>query len=346
MDLLSYSLRSHKTGPVVLIKLTEQGTVALISPLLSKLSSDQEILILTTDQSKEIFESFDFIKKNNIYTLKTDSIKNFLFTTRDCLININQQNPSTVIDLQFFSFISMIISHLISPSTIARFGFNQINFSSKLKKITYHKKTHISQLHRQIFEKALSISLPVNKSTQPRMKSIKTISLFPNHSDLLPLRTWPLHKWLSLINSLQEKFPQYQLQIVGEEKDYTILTDALSKNQIDYKGKFVFSSKTVSELIENLRSTDLFISSDCGPAHFARVAGAITLTLFGPESPDVFGGDNPDSFFIYKDLACSPCFNQINGCLSFCSKNVCIDSISVDETIEAISTIIGKYHDS
>lgn len=346
MDLLCYSLRSRKAGPVVLIKLTEQGTIALISPLLNKLSSNQEILILTTDQSKEIFDSFDFIKKQNIYTLKTDSIKNFLFTARDCLININKQNPSTVIDLQFFSFISMIISYLILPSTIARFSFNQINLGSNLKKVTYRKKTHISQLHRQIFEKALNISLSINESPHSRIKAIRTISLFPNYSDLLPLRTWPLHNWLLLIKCLQEKFPQYQLQIIGEEKDYEIITEALNKDKIDYKGKFVFSSKTVPELIENLRSTDLFISSDCGPAHFARVAGAITLTLFGPESPEVFGGNSPDSFYLYKNLACSPCFNQVNGCLSFCSKNVCIDSISVDETIETIRTIIEKYHDS
>lgn len=344
-DLLSRSLRKNKTGPLTLIKLTEQGTIALISPLLKNLSTTREIIVLTTDQTKEIFESFDFIKKNNIYVLKTESISNFILSAKKCLDEIRSRNPGTVINLQFFSFISLSLSFLISPSLIARFGLSDFMSGSRLKKIVYRKQVHIFELHRQLFEKAIGKSLDINDTYQKKKSSIKTISLFPNNSDHLPQRAWPLDKWLKLINRLQDNYPEHQLQIIGENKDHSVIIEALKTLRINFKGNLTFSSRTVQELIENLKTTDLFISSDCGPAHFARIAGAVTLTLFGPESPNVFGGTNSDSFFIYKKVSCSPCFNQINGCLSFCSENKCIDSISVEDAFEEIEKIIGKYHD-
>lgn len=344
-DLLSRSLRKNNSGPLTLIKLTEQGTIALISPLLKDLSKTQELIVLTTDQTKEIFESFDFINKTNIYVLKTDSILSFLKSAIICLNEIRSKNPATVINLQFFSFISLSLSFLISPSYIARFGLSKIASGPRLKKIIYRKDAHIFQLHKELFEKAIGKTLDINETYPHQRSSIKTISLFPNHSDHLRQRTWSLSKWLKLINHLQDNFPEHKIQIIGERKDHKVIVEAIKSQKIDFKGKLIFSSRTVQELIENLRTTDLFISSDCGPAHFARIAGAITLTLFGPESPEVFGGNNSDSFYLYKDVPCSPCFNQINGCLSFCSDNKCIESITVEETIEEIEKIIGKYHD-
>jgi ADP-heptose:LPS heptosyltransferase len=76
---------------------------------------------------------------------------------------------------------------------------------------------------------------------------------------------------------------------------------------------------------------DALVTNDSGPAHFATLTKIKVITLFGPETPVLFGANTPQSNIIYKNIPCSPCVSAYNNRQSTCKDNICIQRISVDE---------------
>jgi len=63
------------------------------------------------------------------------------------------------------------------------------------------------------------------------------------------------------------------------------------------------------------------------------------MTLFGPETPAVFGARTPRSHILWAGLVCSPCVNAFNDRQSACPHNVCMDRITVDRVFETACRI-------
>jgi ADP-heptose:LPS heptosyltransferase len=86
------------------------------------------------------------------------------------------------------------------------------------------------------------------------------------------------------------------------------------------------------------------VTNDSGPAHYASMTSIDVVTLFGPESPAVFGSKSPRSHIIYKGIACSPCVNAFNQRVSTCRNNVCMQRIGVDEVFETVCNVYEQRH--
>jgi ADP-heptose:LPS heptosyltransferase len=80
---------------------------------------------------------------------------------------------------------------------------------------------------------------------------------------------------------------------------------------------------------------EMLVTNDSGPAHFASTVGLRTYTLFGPESPQLYGplGNN---VAIYAGLACSPCVHVGNHRDTPCTDNQCLKQISPDEVYQLV----------
>jgi len=63
------------------------------------------------------------------------------------------------------------------------------------------------------------------------------------------------------------------------------------------------------------------------------------ITLFGPETPELFGARSPNAEFLYAGITCSPCVNAYNNRQSVCRNNICMQAISVDAVFEKVTSI-------
>src|SRR4029078_13351294 len=70
-----------------------------------------------------------------------------------------------------------------------------------------------------------------------------------------------------------------------------------------------------------------------GPAHFASLTPIKSITLFGPETPVLYGPLGPDAVHLFASLACSPCLSALNHRSSPCTDNQCLKAISVEEVL-------------
>jgi ADP-heptose:LPS heptosyltransferase len=85
---------------------------------------------------------------------------------------------------------------------------------------------------------------------------------------------------------------------------------------------------------------EIMVTNDSGPAHYATLTPIDVITIFGPETPAVFGARTATSHLLWAGLVCSPCVNAFNDRQSACTHNICMERITVDMVFEKI---VGVY---
>jgi ADP-heptose:LPS heptosyltransferase len=169
------------------------------------------------------------------------------------------------------------------------------------------------------------------------------VLLNPNASDLLPLRKWPVERYVSLAQRLLEAFPEIYIGLTGAP-DESGPIEAMVR-EIGSPRCFSLAGKTtLRQLLVLYTLSELLITNDSGPAHFAAMTEINTVTLFGPETPALFGARTPRAITIWQGLACSPCVNAYNNRQSSCTNNVCMQKITVDRVFEEASKVYLSRH--
>ncbi|MFH1092413.1 MAG: glycosyltransferase family 9 protein, partial [Pseudomonadota bacterium] len=99
---------------------------------------------------------------------------------------------------------------------------------------------------------------------------------------------------------------------------------------------------SIPELIDLYNLSDLLITNDSGPAHFASLTDIPVLVMFGPETPDIYCPLGANVRPVYKRPACSPCVSVYNQKRSPCTDNVCLKSITVEEILGMAREILSR----
>ncbi len=99
---------------------------------------------------------------------------------------------------------------------------------------------------------------------------------------------------------------------------------------------------TLRQLLVLYSLSQVLVTNDSGPAHFAVLTPVDVVTLFGPETPKLFGAKSERSHIIWAGTVCSPCVNAYNNRLLTCRNNLCMQLISVDEVFEKTCEVFEK----
>ena len=93
---------------------------------------------------------------------------------------------------------------------------------------------------------------------------------------------------------------------------------------------------SLRELMTLYTLADVLITNDSGPSHFSSLSDIHTIVLFGPETPELYGGRGENTHILWAGLACSPCVNVFNHRFSPCINNRCMQAISVNDVFTKI----------
>jgi ADP-heptose:LPS heptosyltransferase len=85
--------------------------------------------------------------------------------------------------------------------------------------------------------------------------------------------------------------------------------------------------------------SDILVTNDSGPAHFAAMTPIDVVTLFGPETPALFAAPSARNLPLWAGIACSPCVNAYNNRQSACRDNRCMQVITVDQVLIEVCRI-------
>ncbi|MBX3167494.1 MAG: glycosyltransferase family 9 protein [Candidatus Eremiobacteraeota bacterium] len=167
------------------------------------------------------------------------------------------------------------------------------------------------------------------------------ILLNPNASDLLPLRKWPQERFEQLARGILERWPQATVVFTGSKAEASVPEEMVrsigSPRAVSLAGK-----TDMERLLCLYQLSDVLVTNDSGPGHFASTTDIHAIVLFGPETPLLFGPRGARADVLWAGLACSPCVSVYNHRLSPCNNNLCMQRIRVEQVLERIERCLEK----
>jgi ADP-heptose:LPS heptosyltransferase len=173
----------------------------------------------------------------------------------------------------------------------------------------------------------------------PRLGSSPLILLNPNASDLLPLRRWPAVHYVELARRLLERFPSLFIAFTGSPAEAGAI-NGLARDVGSSRVLALGGKTTLRQLLVLYARSEILVTNDSGPAHFASMTPIHVVALFGPETPALFAARSPNASVLWAGIACSPCVNAYNNRQSVCRDNLCMKAITVEQVFAKVTSVL------
>jgi ADP-heptose:LPS heptosyltransferase len=372
----------RKPRKILFVKFAEQGSTVLAHQAISRaigMVGRENTYFIVFQENRFILDVMNLIPKENVITIGHKNLFDAGMHALGALKRIRKLKIDAAIDLEFFSRSSAALTFLTGARS--RVGFHTFFGDGPYRgdlmthRLLYNPYLHTSQSFQLMVEaleqapdrlptydgtvppaNSVSSGFVASKADQEEVSAIfrresgqtglpRLILLNPNASDLLPLRKWSTDRYIQLARRLLERFSDV----------YIVLTGAPDEAEsIGHVAKEVGSSRcfslagktTLPQLLALYTLSELLVTNDSGPAHFASMTPITVITLFGPETPLLFRALTPRAIPISMKLPCSPCVNAYNNRQSPCRDNICMKAITVDYVFEVASkAYLDRQHE-
>ena len=154
------------------------------------------------------------------------------------------------------------------------------------------------------------------------------------------IRLWSISKYEELVDRLKTKYPSYKIVFLGESKEFS--------NEIKGVDVNLVGETSISELMAILKESQVHFDCECGMVHLRHfISRRPSIVLFGPTSPSLRG--YPENINIRNNGICSLAMCEhilLDGkwsqhcLLNKSERGACIESISVNQVLDAFSSVI------
>jgi ADP-heptose:LPS heptosyltransferase len=366
------SVAAGKPRSVLIIKLSELGALITLAPAMRRLSESAErsnVYFLTFSESRELLEVLDYVPRENLFTLNTRSFPRLLWSALLSLRQIRRRRIECSLDLDFFSRATALIGWLSGcrrrVGCHAYFGEGPYRGDLLTHRVKFNPHLHVSQMFEVMaaavekpgggFPRIDWVPHPVEpprarfQPTPAELAAVRRILaavgagledrlvlLNSNISDreAIPLRKWPDECYVELAKRILTDAPHSTVLFTGSPGEADSVA-GLAAGVGHPRCRSVAGKTTFRELLTLYSLSNVIITNDSGPAHFATLTNIQVVVLFGPETPLLWRPLGDRVRVVYRGLACSPCFTVHNGRQSRCRRNACMD-ISPAEVNEVV----------
>ena len=354
--------KNHKPGSVLVLKLSELGALITLGPAmrsLTKLTGRENLFFLTFGESRSLLEVLDYVPRENIFFLPTDSLIDLLWGGLHVLRSLRRKRIECSVDLDFFARATALLGWL---SRCRRrvgchpyFGEGPYRGNLLTHRVKFNPHIHVSRMFEVLAKAAEQpagdlpqlkfIPDPADAPVEPFRPSAqevlsvrrivaeagagphhRVILLNTNISDreTIPLRKWGDGCYVELARLILSGITDSFVLMTGTAKESGIVA-GLVASVGHPRCKSIAGKTSLRELLTLYGMADMMITNDSGPAHFATLTDMEVIVLFGPETPLMWRPLGAGVTVLYRHLACSPCFSVYNGRQSMCRRNACMD---------------------
>jgi ADP-heptose:LPS heptosyltransferase len=359
---------------ILFVKFAEQGSTVLAYPAIrraTEMVGRENVYFIVFEDNRFILDVMEIIPEENVITIATKSPFGLALSALRAVLRVRKIGIDAVVDMEFLTRFSAMLT--FTTGAKSRVGFHTFFGDGPYRgdlmthRLLYNPHLHTSQMFEAMvealnrdpavlptfdftpsanqpfarFRPSLSEVAEINALLQrenPRIGSAPLILLNPNASDLLPLRRWPPLRYVELARRLLERYPDLFVGFTGappEAASNNQLADEVGLNRvIPLAGK-----TTLRQVLVLYTRSEILVTNDSGPAHFASMTPIRVVTLFGPETPALFSARSPNATALWAGIACSPCVNAYNNRQSVCRNNLCMQAITVDDVFEKVTCI-------
>jgi ADP-heptose:LPS heptosyltransferase len=359
---------------ILFVKFAEQGSTVLAYAAIRRaieMVGRENVYFVVFEDNRFILDVTETIPERNVITIATRSLFGLVAGALRAVLRVRKIGIDAVVDLEFLTRFSAILT--FTTGAKSRVGFHTFFGDGPYRgdlmthRLLYNPHLHTSQMFEAMVEAltrdpavlptfdftpstsepsaSFSPSLPevaeikaLLERENPRISSAPLILLNPNASDLLPLRRWPALRYVELARRLLKRYPDLFIGFTGapaEAAPNNQLADEVGSGRvIRLAGK-----TTLRQLLVLYTRSEILVTNDSGPAHFASMTPIRVVTLFGPETPALFAARSPNATALWAGIACSPCVNAYNNRQSVCRNNLCMQAITVDDVFKEVTRI-------
>ncbi len=365
--LVDASVPEGRPQKIVFVKLIEQGSTILAYDALRRaieLVGRENVYFYVFEENKFPLQILNMIPEENIFSVRVKGLHRFAIDILKTLWKVRSQKIDTLIDLEFFARGSAILSYLTGIPR--RIGLDRFTADAPYRgnlmthKVQYNSYIHTAQYFRLLVEVSLRnpaerplmkalppekpTSIPPYVPTSQELEALKKklqeldaqifngpiVLLNANASDLLPLRKWDEKNYIELAKRIRRDYPSSTILFTGAPAERGPIEQIVKAIGAEHVHS-VAGLTNFRELFALYTLSDVLVTNDSGPGHFSSLSDMYAITLFGPETPFLYGAIGANKVAITKSLACSPCVNVFNHRFSPCTNNVCMQQITVDE---------------
>lgn len=359
---------------ILFVKFAEQGSTVLAYPAIRRaidVVGRENVYFVVFEDNRCILDAMDVIPEENVITLATHSPFALAFSALRAVRRVRNIGIDAVVDMEFLTRFSAILTFTTGAKT--RVGFHTFFGDGPYRgdlmthRLLYNPHLHTSAMFDAMVEAvsrdpavlptfdfipSINQALPKFRPSpvevaevdallqreNPRIGPAPLILLNPNASDLLPLRRWPAIRYVELARRLLARYPELFIGFTGgpseADPNNRLAKEVGSSRVIPLAGK-----TTLRQVLVLYTRSEILVTNDSGPAHFASITPIRVVTLFGPETPALFAARSPNATSLWAGIACSPCVNAYNNRQSVCRNNLCMQAITVDEVFETVTRI-------
>jgi ADP-heptose:LPS heptosyltransferase len=359
---------------ILFVKFAEQGSTVLAYPAILRaieMVGRENVYFVVFEGNRFILDAMEIIPDGNVITIATNSLFGLATGALQAVLRVRKIGIDAVVDMEFLTRFSAILTFM--TGTKSRVGFHTFYGDGPYRgdlmthRLLYNPHLHTSQMFEAMVEAltrdpsvlpTFDFRPPANQPLarfrpspsevaeingllqreNPRIGSAPIILLNPNASDLLPLRRWPSLRYVELARRLLERYPDLFIGFTGAP------AEAASNNQLaDEVGSSrvipLAGKTTLRQVLTLYTRSEILVTNDSGPAHFASMTPIRVIALFGPETPALFAVRSPEATAVWAGITCSPCVNAYNNRQSVCRNNLCMQAITVDVVFEKVTRI-------
>lgn len=355
---------------ILFVKLAEQGATVLARPAIQRaiqLVGRERVYFVVFEENRFILDVMEILPAENVITIRTGGLVGTLLRTLSAVGQLRRIRPDATVDFEFFARSSAILAYLSGART--RVGLHGQGDNAPFRgdllteRLKYNPKLHTADTYLSMVDAIAPQDAPKLKHDEgvptfraraderEKLDQLLTelaggaysplVLLNSNASDLLPLRRWPTERYVELAQGLLGYSDQLHVAFTGAPTEAAATQEIVQR--VGHPRCFSVAGKTtLRELFVLYCLADLLVTNDSGPAHFASLTPIEVITLFGPETPALFGARTPRAHNVWRDLPCSPCVSAYNNRLTTCTDNQCMQRITVQEILDLAGSILHE----
>jgi ADP-heptose:LPS heptosyltransferase len=364
--------RGQAPRHILVILLSEMGSIVLAGPMFKALRERHPgatLHVLQLKKNQEVARMLRLTEDANFHGLDDSSPFRLARDIWRVSLAMRRLPLDAVIDCELFSRVSSLLCYLTGAPRRAGFtphtqeGLYRGSYINCA--IPYNPYQHISKQFLSLVDALEGDSMPRHKAApirelpsetglsvpftaeelavyrarvladHPVLAGRKIVLMYPG-GGILPERAWPAAHYARVAKGLCDA--GHAVAFIGLKDDTALANEIRTQVGSEQCVALTGYTRSLRELLMLFHASDLLLTNDGGPGHFASLTPIRVLMFFGPETGKLYGplpGPFGPKATVYESgIACSPCLSAYNHRLTFCDgDNQCLKRIAPDPVL-------------
>jgi ADP-heptose:LPS heptosyltransferase len=364
--------RSRPPRHILVILLSEMGSIVLAGPMFQALRARYPgvtLHVLQLRKNQEVARMLRLTEDEHFHGIDDSSPLRLARDIWRVSVAMRRLPLDAVIDCELFSRVSSLLCYLSGAPRRAGFtphtqeGLYRGSYINCA--IPYNPYQHISKQFLSLVDALQGEGMPRHKAAparelpaetglsvpfsaeelaayrarlladHPVLANRKIVLMYPG-GGILPERAWPAAHYAHVARGLVDA--GHAVAFIGLKDDTGLANEIRAQVGSERCIALTGYTRSLRELLMLFHASDLLLTNDGGPGHFASLTPIRVLMFFGPETSRLYGplpGLNGRRAQVYESgIACSPCLSAYNHRLTFCDgDNQCLKRIAPEPVL-------------